>query len=58
MNVTGLTEAKYQLDSKHLVSGGEGSIYHVIKGRNNKLAKIYHPDIITPDLEEKIKFIQ
>ena len=51
MEFTGLHGTKYQLESQPLVSGGEGSIYQV-QGDEKKLAKIYHADSLTPDLEK------
>ena len=57
MEFTGLHGTKYQLDSKPLISGGEGSIYHVTDGGDNKVAKIYHADNLTPVLEKKLMFM-
>ena len=47
MELTGLTGTKYQLDSKPLISGGEGSIYHVTDGEDVKVAKVYHADSLS-----------
>ena len=57
MTVIGITGTEYQLDTKPLSSGGEGDIYHVLGDTDKKLAKMYRPNAISPELEEKLKFM-
>jgi len=57
MVYTGLSGASYNLESKHLASGGEGNIHRVYRGTSKKVAKIYHANKITPELEDKLKYM-
>ena len=56
MILHGLNSEQYQLEQKPFSSGGEGDVYKII-GKNDRVAKIYHPDRITQELEEKIKYM-
>lgn len=50
----GISGAQYVLGSSPLNSGGEGSIY-VVQGKPDSLVKIYHSDILSTELEEKLR---
>jgi serine/threonine protein kinase len=58
VRVTGLSGVQYDLDTNILASGGEGDIRIVSGGARNKVAKIYKHGAITPELEEKLKFMK
>ena len=53
MILTGLSGSKYEISSKPFSSGGEGDIYSVV-GTQDKVAKIYHQNRITSELEQKL----
>lgn len=53
MVLVGLSGNNYQLDVKPFSSGGEGDIYGLI-GDTDKVVKLYHPDRITEELEQKL----
>jgi len=57
MTVIGLSGTQYQLDSKKLSDGGEGTIYRVVGGSNKTVAKIYKDEVLTKELEEKLKYM-
>jgi tetratricopeptide (TPR) repeat protein len=57
MTVIGASGTEYQLAVKVLNSGGEGDIYRVLGGTDKKLVKIYHSDVNSPELEEKLKIM-
>lgn len=50
----GITGRQYALAASPLKAGGEGSIY-TISGDSSLLAKVYHPNILDQELEEKLK---
>ena len=52
--VYGLTKRQYQLETKPFSSGGEGDVYGIV-GLKDKVIKVYHPDRISTELEEKLK---
>ena len=54
MTLQGLKGQIYQLDTKPFSSGGEGDIYE-LTGNADKVVKVYHPDRITIELEQKLK---
>jgi len=57
MDVFGLSGQKYQLEDKpSLGSGGEGGVYSIL-GVADKVVKIYHSGVATPELEEKLKLM-
>ena len=56
MKVKGLSGKYYELGSKPLSSGGEGSVYNV-SGENRKVVKIYHNGVVTKELESKILYM-
>ena len=58
MTVTRLAGTRYKSDSKPLASGGTGSIYRILSGTSNKVAKIYHADRFTLDLPDSTVFTQ
>ena len=49
----GLTNRTYQLEAKPFSSGGEGDVYRIV-GQNDLVAKIYHLDRRTKELEQKV----
>ena len=51
----GVSGKQYQLSSK-LGSGGEGDIY-AVSGDFSKVAKLYHADRVSRELEEKLKYM-
>ena len=51
----GMSGKQYQLSSK-LGSGGEGDIYSV-SGDSSKVAKLYHADRVSRELEEKLRYM-
>ena len=51
----GMSGKQYQLSSK-LGSGGEGDIYSV-SGDSSKVAKLYHTDRVSRELEEKLRYM-
>ena len=53
MVLTGKSGGRYTLEQKPFSSGGEGDIYRIV-GNSSRVAKIYHPDRITRELEEKL----
>ena len=57
MIYTGRLGTNYRLDTRPLASGGEGNIYRVIGGTKKKVAKIYHDDKLTQELENKLKYM-
>jgi len=57
MTVIGLSGTQYQLGSKKLSDGGEGTIYRVTVGSKNSVAKIYKDEAQTKELEEKLKYM-
>jgi len=52
--MTGINGTAYIMDSTALGSGGEGSIYRAFVTR---VAKVYKPDIMTQELENKLKIM-
>lgn len=50
----GITGKQYMLATSPLKAGGEGSIY-TINGNSSLLAKVYYPNILDQELEEKLK---
>lgn len=50
----GIAGRQYALAVSPLKTGGEGSIY-TINGDSSLLAKVYHPNILDQELEEKLK---
>ena len=56
MILQGLSSQKYQLDTKPFSIGGEGDIYNVTNVATI-VAKIYHADRITKELENKLKIM-
>ena len=55
MKLKGINQTVYTLAHTPISSGGEGDIY-VVRGEDiNKVAKIYKPDVMTGELEEKLK---
>ena len=65
MTYTGLSKTSYQLASKPIASGGEGdvfqvigrSVFQVISRSGRKVAKIYHTNKLTHELESKLKYM-
>lgn len=53
MRVIGQSGTSYVLEQKPFSSGGEGDIY-AITNRPEQVVKIYHPDRITSELENKL----
>lgn len=53
MNVLGLRGQKYELEPMPFDQGGEGDIYGIV-GIQDRVVKVYHPDHITSELEQKI----
>ena len=53
MIVFGLTHQRYELKTKPFSTGGEGDIYDIV-GLKERVIKLYHPDRITNELEQKI----
>ena len=51
----GMSGKQYQLSSK-LGSGGEGDIF-AVSGDSSKVAKIYHADRVSKELEEKLRYM-
>ncbi|MBK6090298.1 ribosomal protein L7/L12, partial [Ruminococcus difficilis] len=51
----GMSGKQYQLSSK-LGSGGEGGIF-AVSGDSSKVAKIYHSDRVSKELEEKLRYM-
>lgn len=49
----GISRKQYNLEDKPFSSGGEGDVYRII-GSPNLVAKIYHPDRRTRELERKV----
>ena len=56
MLVRGLSQQRYQLESKPFSSGGEGEVYGIV-GSSNKVVKVYHQGLVTTELEEKLKIM-
>jgi len=56
VELKGLSGKKYELGTHPFRNGGEGDIYNVINAANS-LAKIYHADRITKELENKLKIM-
>ena len=54
MILLGKSGTLYTTDSKPFSSGGEGDVYS-LTGMPDKVAKIYHPDRITAELEQKLE---
>ena len=52
MTVTGLNGITYRLSQAPISGGGEGYIHSAVISR---IAKVYKPGILTPDLENKLK---
>jgi len=57
MTYSGIVGINYQLASNHLASGGEGDIYNVHGGTPQKVAKIYHTDKLSQELENKLLYM-
>ncbi|MDR0304925.1 MAG: tetratricopeptide repeat protein [Chitinispirillales bacterium] len=58
MTHKGISGTNYSLQSTSFKSGGEGSIYHVGDANGSKkVAKIYHDEALTPELEDKLKYM-
>ena len=57
MTVIGITGTQYQLDSKKMSDGGEGTIYRVLSGSAKTVAKIYKDGLTNRELEEKLKYM-
>jgi serine/threonine protein kinase len=57
MTYIGLSKATYILANNHLASGGEGSVYRVNGGTGKKVAKIYHANNLSQELENKLKYM-
>jgi DNA-binding helix-hairpin-helix protein with protein kinase domain len=53
-NYVSQTGAVYSLPQQHLARGGEGSVYNVIH-HPDLVAKIYHPNHLTPALQRKLE---
>ncbi|MDR2571691.1 MAG: hypothetical protein LBD23_15550 [Oscillospiraceae bacterium] len=51
----GLHGVRYRLDTAPIGSGGEGDVYRAYT--NIKIAKIYKPGTLTPELEEKLEIM-
>ncbi len=56
MEYIGSNKAKYTLENTPFKKGGEGSVYNIV-GKPDCVAKIYHGNVITAELESKIKYI-
>jgi len=56
MILQGFSGQKYQLDTQPFSIGGEGDIYNVINAANS-VAKVYHADRISQELEGKLKIM-
>ena len=56
MILQGFSGQKYQLDTKPFRNGGEGDIYNVTNAAT-RVAKIYHADRISKELEDKLKIM-
>jgi len=54
MLLQGLSRQQYQLEAKPFSSGGEGDVYGIV-GLKDKVIKVYHPDRISTEMEEKLK---
>ncbi|GAP40236.1 hypothetical protein [Flexilinea flocculi] len=54
--VQGLNRQQYQLEGQPFSNGGEGEIYN-ISNQPNQVAKIYHSDRVSPELESKLKIM-
>ena len=57
MTYTGIWGTSYQLDPSKLVGGGEGDVYRVSGGAGRKVAKIYHADKLSEELENKLRYM-
>lgn len=50
----GITGKQYSLPAVPMKAGGEGSVF-AVNGNPSLLAKIYHPNVLDQELEEKLK---
>ena len=56
MTLIGNNGTVYRLDPTPIGSGGEGDIY-LVRNEEGRVAKIYKPGALTPELAEKLKIM-
>ena len=56
MRYYGISKTLYELDAKPFGQGGEGDIYYD-RGDGSIVAKIYHPDRLSEELEQKLRYM-
>ncbi len=54
--LTGLSGKTYTLENKAFSSGGEGEIFRIV-GDKSQVVKIYHPDRVSMELEQKLRYM-
>lgn len=52
----GISGTQYSVTATPIKSGGEGSIY-TVQGRADCLIKVYHPNLVNTELQEKLSFM-